>query len=160
MLVQQGLFHINSKSKLEWYFAVNKVNYVSPPFLRRGRGGKLNIMQIHNKQELRENRRNLRSNLTPAEIRLWKCLQNKQLDGRKFRRQHSIGNYIVDFYCPEEKIAIELDGDVHFNPVNEKYDIQRDDYIKSLGIKVIRFRNCEVFENIDNILNVIRGCFK
>ncbi|NOU16419.1 MAG: endonuclease domain-containing protein [Bacteroidales bacterium] len=117
-------------------------------------------MQVHNRKELKTNRRNLRSNLTPAVIRLWKCLQNKQLDGRKFRRQHSIGNYIVDFYCSEEKIAIELDGDVHFNPVNEKYDIQRDDYIKSLEIKVIRFRNCEVFENIDNILNGIRECFK
>ena len=117
-------------------------------------------MQTHNRKELKENRRNLRSNLTPAEIKLWKCLQNKQLDGRKFRRQHSVGNYIVDFYCPEERIAIELDGDVHFNPVNEQYDTQRDENIESLGIKVVRFSNADVFERIDNVLNEIRGYFR
>ncbi|RPH33920.1 MAG: endonuclease domain-containing protein [Bacteroidales bacterium] len=117
-------------------------------------------MQTHNRKELKENRRNLRSNLTPAEIRLWKYLQSKQLEGRKFRRQHSIGNYIVDFYCPEERIAIELDGEVHLNPVNEQYDILRDNYIKSLGIKVIRFRNSDIFDRIDNVINEIKGCFK
>lgn len=116
-------------------------------------------MQTHNRQELKDNRRNLRSNLTPAEIRLWKCLQNKNLDGRKFRRQHSIGNYIVDFYCPEHRLVIELDGDVHFNPVNEQYDLIRDDYIKSLGIVVLRFKNGDVFEKIDNVLNEIRAHF-
>jgi len=138
----------------------NKSRIESPPFLRRGRGGKFNIMQTHNRKELKENRRNLRSNLTPAEIRLWKYLQSKQLEGRKFRRQHSIGNYIVDFYCPEERIAIELDGEVHLNPVNEQYDILRDNYIKSLGIKVIRFRNSDIFDRIDNVINEIKGCFK
>ena len=119
----------------------------------------MNVMQTHNRHALKENRRNLRSNLTPAEIRLWKCLQNKQLDGLKFRRQHSIGSYIVDFYCPEERIAIELDGEVHFNSVNEQYDLQRDEYIKSLGIKVMRFKNSDVFEKIDNVLNEISRCF-
>lgn len=117
-------------------------------------------MQTHNRSQLKENRRSLRSNLTPAEIKLWKCLQNKQLEGKKFRRQHSIGNYIVDFYCPEERIAIELDGEVHNNPVNEQFDLERDEYIKSLGIKVIRFKNDDIFERIDNVLNEIRTCFK
>jgi len=117
-------------------------------------------MQTHNRQELKDNRKNLRSNLTPAEIRLWKCLQNKKLDGKKFRRQHSIGNYIVDFYCPEQRLVIELDGNIHFNPVNEQYDLERDKYIKSLGIEVLRFTNSEVFEKIEFVLNEIKGCFK
>ena len=117
-------------------------------------------MQTHNRQELKDNRKNLRSNLTPAEIRLWKCLQSKKLDGKKFRRQHSVGNYIVDFYCPEQRIAIELDGDIHFNPVNEQYDFKRDEYLKSLGIEVLRFKNSDVFEKIDFVLNEIIGCFK
>ena len=160
MLAQRGQYHLKVNCKLVYSFAIIKVKLEFPPFLRRGRGGKLNIMQVHNRQELKENRRNLRANLTPAEIRLWKCLQNKQLDGRKFRRQHSVGNYIVDFYCPEERIAIELDGNVHFNPVNEQYDRQRDENIESLGIKVVRFSNSDVFERIDNVLNEIRGHFR
>jgi len=116
-------------------------------------------MQIHNRKELKSNRKNLRSNLTPAEARLWKFLQNRQLDNRKFRRQHSIGNYIVDFYCSEEKLAIELDGSIHFNPVNEVYDLSRDKFIESLNIKVIRFSNEDVFKKINILLDEIRGHF-
>ncbi|MHA6250128.1 endonuclease domain-containing protein [Pontibacter sp. CAU 1760] len=64
---------------------------------------------LHNRKYLKENRRELRHNLTPAEAELWKHLQGSQLAGRKFRRQHSIGNFILDFYCSSEKMAIELD---------------------------------------------------
>jgi len=69
--------------------------------------------KINNLPNLKQSRKDFRNNLTPAEIKLWKCLQNKQLDGKKFRRQHSIGSYIIDFDCPSEKIAIELDGQFH-----------------------------------------------
>ncbi len=159
MLAQLGQYRLKVNCKFVCSFAIIKVNFESPPIFRRGRGGKFIAMQTHNRPELKENRRILRSNLTPAEIRLWKCLQNKQLEGKKFRRQHSLGSYIVDFYCPEDRITIELDGEVHNNPVNEQYDLQRDEYINSLGIKVIRFKNADVFERVDNVLNEIRGYF-
>ena len=72
--------------------------------------------KIHNRKYLEKFRKKLRSNLTPAEAVLWSSLQRKQLEGRKFRRQHSIGNYIADFYCPSERIVVELDGAGHFTP--------------------------------------------
>jgi very-short-patch-repair endonuclease len=70
--------------------------------------------KIKNIPSLTEKRKALRNNLTSAEATLWLCLKNKQLEGKRFRRQFSIGNYIVDFYCPEQKLAIELDGQGHF----------------------------------------------
>ena len=117
-------------------------------------------MSIHNKKELLLFRKSLRGNLTPAEARLWKCLKNSQIEGRKFRRQHSIGNFIVDFYCPSEKLAIELNGNGHFNPINEKYDLERKEYINSLNIKVITFENNEIFEKLEVVLDVINDSFK
>ena len=115
---------------------------------------------IHNKKELKNLRRELRKNLTPAEARLWKFLQNSQLEGRKFRRQHSIGRYIIDFYCPKEKIAIELEGNVHFNPVNEQYDLLRTEFLNSYNIKVVKFENKEVFEKIEIVIEIIKSNFK
>lgn len=72
--------------------------------------------QIHTRKELQALRRSLRSNATPAEAFLWKRIKSKQLDGRRFQRQHSIKHYIVDFYCASEKLIIELDGQVHYTP--------------------------------------------
>jgi len=117
-------------------------------------------MYIHNKKELKGKRRELRKNLTPAETKLWKYLQDSQLEGRKFRRQHSIGQNIIDFYCPKEKLAVELDGNIHFNPVNGQYDLLRDKYITSLGIKVIRFKNKDIFEKSEIVLEAIKSNFK
>ena len=68
---------------------------------------------INNKKSLKSFRKELRINLTPAEAKLWTYLQKSKLDGRKFRRQHSVESYILDFYCPAEKLAVELDGEVH-----------------------------------------------
>ena len=68
------------------------------------------MKRIHNKIELKPYRKALRKDLTPAEAFLWKYLQNRKLEGRKFRRQHSVGNYIADFYCSSERLVIELDG--------------------------------------------------
>lgn len=76
----------------------------------------------HTLKQLKEKRRNLRKSLTPAEAFLWKHLKAKKLRGRRFTRQHSIGRYIVDFYCAKEKLIIELDGEVHNNPESERYD--------------------------------------
>jgi len=116
-------------------------------------------MKIYNKLEYKKFRQELRKNLTTAEIKLWKCLQNSQLEGRKFRRQHSIGNYIVDFYCPKEKLAIELNGNVHLNANNEQYDVNRDNYLKTLGIKVLRFENDDIFNKTEIVIENIKSNF-
>ena len=81
--------------------------------------------QINNIPELRTFRKTLRNKLTPAEAALWTVLKQSQLDGRKFRRQHSVGYYILDFYCPAEKLAVELDGEVHNSVSAQEYDRER-----------------------------------
>jgi very-short-patch-repair endonuclease len=114
--------------------------------------------QINNRKELESKRKRLRNNSTPAEIFLWTLLKNKEL-GRKFRRQHSVGNYILDFYCPSEKLAIELDGAGHFEPRRMEYDKVRTAYLNSLGIKVVRFENEQVFQSPGGVLAEIRKQF-
>ena len=116
-------------------------------------------MPIHNKKQLKEKGKARRNNLTPAEATLWKAIQQNKL-GRKFRRQHSVGNYILDFYCPSEKLVIELDGQDHFTDSGFEYDRQRTGYLNSLNIRVIRFENKEVFENLEGVLEEIRENFK
>jgi very-short-patch-repair endonuclease len=117
-------------------------------------------MKIHNKKELEEIRKKLRSDSTFAEIFLWKHLKQKQLNGRKFRRQHSIGNYIVDFYCPDERLVIELDGEPHFDEEIKIYDEKRTKYLNGLNVKVIRFENVEILYNLENVLNKITSEFE
>jgi very-short-patch-repair endonuclease len=114
---------------------------------------------IHNNKYLKDLRRQNRKNLTPAEAELWKHLQGSKLDGRKFRRQHSIGNYILDFYCPQEKLGIELDGKVHFTDNAFEADTVRTEYLNSLNIKLIRFENKAVFEQLEGVLEEIRQNF-
>ena len=114
----------------------------------------------HNKKNLKNYRKDLRNNQTSAETRLWMMLKNKQLEGRKFRRQHSIDNFIVDFYCPAEKLVIELDGQVHYNPVSEEQDNKRFKILKAYNIKVLRFENKMVFEQEEIVLKAIKGAFK
>jgi very-short-patch-repair endonuclease len=114
---------------------------------------------IHNKSTLKKARKELRNNLTSAEILLWKCLQRSQLDGRKFRRQHSVGNYILDFYCPSEKLAVELDGAHHFTPQGMDYDEVRTAYLNELNIRVLRIENRRVFENLNGVLDEIKSFF-
>lgn len=116
--------------------------------------------QINNLKHLTPFRKTLRKNLTPAEAFLWKQLKNSQLENRKFRRQHSIGNYILDFYCPAERLAIELDGEYHFTPEGIKYDKIRTEYINNESIKVIRFENKIVFENTEWVLTEIKNNFR
>lgn len=91
---------------------------------------------------------------------LWKALQRKQVENRRFRRQHSLGNYIVDFYCPSEKLVVELDGQVHANIINEQHDFHRKQYLESLGLKVLRFENHLVFIQLDMVLEAIKAEFK
>ena len=101
----------------------------------------------------------MRNNMTPAEEELWRLLRKHKLSGRKFRRQHSIGSYIIDFYCASEKLVIEVDGSVHDTPVAVANDQLRDETLQQLGYKVIRIRNSEVFEQPEVVLQKIATIF-
>jgi very-short-patch-repair endonuclease len=116
--------------------------------------------KLHDNPKNKETRIQLRKSLTPAEAYLWKELQRKKLEGRKFRRQHGIGNYIADFYCAEENLIVELDGEVHNNINVMEYDGKRTAFLNNNGIKVIRFENKIVFENLPSVLQEIRDNFK
>jgi very-short-patch-repair endonuclease len=87
-----------------------------------------------------------------AEILLWAKLRGTGLKGHTFRRQYSVKNYVLDFYCPKQKLAIEIDGDSHFIDRAEEYDRERQTVIESYGIKFLRFTNAEVSENIDGVV--------
>jgi len=110
--------------------------------------------QIHNRKALKQWRKDLRNHLTPAEAKLWTCLQKSQL-GQKFRRQHSVESYILDFYCPQSRLAVELDGDDHFTPDGLAYDKKRDIFLQTYGIRVLRFENEDVFNKLPDVLSVI-----
>ncbi|MCM8569491.1 endonuclease domain-containing protein [Gramella jeungdoensis] len=118
------------------------------------------MRRIHNKKYLEPYRKKLRKSPTPAEAFLWKCLQNRRLGGRKFRRQHSIENYIADFYCPEERLVVELDGQGHYNELAHESDSNRTQDLNNLGIRVVRFENKLVFENLEQVLQEIKDNFR
>jgi very-short-patch-repair endonuclease len=115
---------------------------------------------LNNKPEIKDFRKKLRNNLTPAEAFLWTHLKAKQLAGRKFRRQFSVGKYVLDFYCPSEKLCIELDGAGHFTDAGFEYDEVRTAFLNRQGIKVVRFENKVVFEATENVLETIKRNFK
>ena len=112
------------------------------------------------KPHLKKFRKALRNDPTSAEYRLWFYLRQKQLDGKSFRRQTSIENYIVDFYCHSEKLVIELDGQGHYTVDGRMRDELRDARLKELGYTVLRFENKLVFEQLENVLGTIRHYFK
>jgi len=111
---------------------------------------------IHNISQNDKNRSQLRKSLTPAEAVLWTNLKKSQLNGKKFRRQHGIGPYIVDFYCPEVRLAVELDGASHTSLLQRELDQKRDDLLSGFNVRVLRFENRLVFENLELVLNTIR----
>ncbi len=92
-----------------------------------------------------------------AEIVLWSKLKSKALNGHKLRRQHSVGKFVIDFYCPRLKLAIEVDGDSHFSDGSEPYDKTRQDFIESFGISFLRFTNKEIYENLSEVLAKIEN---
>jgi very-short-patch-repair endonuclease len=96
-------------------------------------------------------RRSLRKQQTPQEVILWSRLRRKQLE-YKFRRQHSVGLYILDFYCSSKKLAIEIDGSQHFETEAQDYDEKRTQYLNDKGIQVLRFTNADINTNIDGVL--------
>jgi len=113
-------------------------------------------MHIHNVPSLKPHRKELRAAMTPAEIRLWQALKNRQVADLKFRRQHSVGPFIVDFYCPLAKLIVELDGSAHDSETAWRRDEQRTAYLMSLGLRVVRFENRDVMENLEGVLSEIR----
>jgi very-short-patch-repair endonuclease len=106
------------------------------------------------KKNLKEISKNLRKNLTDAERYLWTRLRLKHL-GVAFYRQKTIGDYIVDFYCPKVKLVIEVDGSQHLRADIANNDKVRNEYLHSLGLTVLRFSNSEVLKNTDNVTRVI-----
>jgi len=115
---------------------------------------------LFNRKGLKSFRSTLRKRSTSAEVALWNILKSRNLDEKKFRRQYSIDNYIVDFCCPSEKLIIELDGAPHGEYHRIKEDENRDKYIESLGFTVIRFENRVVFQEPEFLKNEIRKFIK
>jgi len=112
------------------------------------------MTEVYNIKKLKARRINLRNNQTPQEILLWSRLRREQL-GYKFRRQHSIGGYIADFYCPAKRLVIEIDGSQHFRKENKKYDEVRASYLEGLNIKILRFSNAEININLDSVVDKV-----
>ena len=107
---------------------------------------------IHTRAALKDRRRELRKNSTPEEKMIWQHLR-KHKQGYRFYRQHSIGHYIVDFYCAEKRLIIELDGNHHTE--NIEYDAERTAYLNSLNFNVIRFWNNDINKNLKSVLEII-----
>tara|TARA_R110001592_G_scaffold237306_14_gene496510 strand:- start:63649 stop:64026 length:378 start_codon:yes stop_codon:yes gene_type:complete len=115
--------------------------------------------QRNNLSHLKTFRKELRNNLTPAEAKLWTFLKGKQLEGRKFRRQHSVDYYILDFYFPSECLAIELDGQGHCQISQSEYDRERDLFLEYYGIRVLRFENKVIWNNLEGLLEEVKSFF-
>lgn len=103
-------------------------------------------------KSLKQLSRNLRRNMTDAEKLLWSKIRDKQLKGVQFYRQKIIGNYIADFYCPKTRLVIEINGGQHYSAEGEEKDRLRDEYMARTGIRVLRFSDREVLENLESVL--------
>jgi len=108
--------------------------------------------EIFDKPSTLEKRRNLKKNQTESEIIMWDRLRAKRFKKIKFRRQYGIGEYIMDFYSSELMLAIEIDGNQHYEKEGLEYDKIRTEYLNSIGIKVIRFKNKEILDNIEKVM--------
>ena len=117
------------------------------------------LTEHFNRGTERERRKALRRNATAAERLLWQHLKGKRL-GVKFRRQYSVDVYILDFYAPRAKLAVEVDGDSHCRAAAVVYDAERTAHLKRFGIEVLRFTNLEVIENLEGVLHAVEGAVK
>lgn len=113
------------------------------------------MTKVFNKKSQTPRRKLLRRNLSKAEVLLWLQLKNKKINGHKFRRQYSVGRYVIDFYCPVLKLAIEIDGGYHLAEGALEYDKIRQQYIESYGIRFLRFSDKEVIDNLPKIVKRI-----
>ncbi|MCX6141778.1 MAG: endonuclease domain-containing protein [Ignavibacteriales bacterium] len=110
------------------------------------------MTRVFNRKKDQEKRRFLRRNMTKAEVVLWSKLKNRQLLGERFLRQYGVDQYVLDFYCPRLRIAIEVDGDSHFAIGAREYDEQREQHIGTYGIHFLRFTNVDIYNNLDGVL--------
>lgn len=113
------------------------------------------MTKIYNRAEQKQKRQHLRRNATKAEAILWSRLRGKQMLEHKFRRQFGVGVYVIDFYCPELKLAIEVDGDSHFTEPRREYDQERQRFVEAFDIHFLRFTNEQIYNHIDNVLETI-----
>ena len=114
-----------------------------------------NITTRHNVKEQTDLRKSLRNNATIPEAILWRRLKGKQVNGLKFRRQFGVGPYVLDFYCPEIRLSIELDGEVHNNYSVEEHDNIRTRFLNENNIREFRYKNDVVYHNIESIVEEI-----
>jgi very-short-patch-repair endonuclease len=113
------------------------------------------MTEYFNRTAQRTTRQELRNNMPPAEVLLWSRLRGRQVLNCRFRRQYGVGPYVLDFYTTEVKLGVELDGESHFTAGASAYDKERQEYIESFGIKVLRFLNPGVYDNLDGVLEAI-----
>ncbi len=111
---------------------------------------------LSNDPSTKEFRRQLRRESTPCERILWKRLRNRQVLNLKFRQQHGYGAYVLDFYCPTIRLGIEVDGDVHNTTEAQQHDKERTEFLEAQGITVIRFRNEEIEDDADSVVDRIK----
>lgn len=114
------------------------------------------MTQIFNKKSQTMKRKMLRRNIPSQESMLWHVLRNRKINNLKFKRQFSIGRYIVDFYCPALQLVIEIDGDYHNADLIKEYDADRQLLIESLGIYCLRFTNKDISGNLEGVINKIK----
>lgn len=113
------------------------------------------MAEVFNRALHKSKRQVLRKNMPPAEQLLWARLRRRQLEGIRFRRQYGVGRYVVDFYSPEIKLAIEVDGESHLGAEAQAYDAERQAYIESFGIRFLRFNNQQIYEELDAVIEMI-----
>lgn len=132
-------------------------DFLIPDPSPKGEGGRYIVtVEHHIPKKLLENARELRKNQTKAEAFLWQLLRNRQLNHLKFRRQHPLkAGFILDFFCAELKLGIEIDGGYHNENEQQEYDAERTKIINDYGIRIIRFTNEELLQNIENVLGKI-----
>jgi very-short-patch-repair endonuclease len=116
------------------------------------------MARLYNQADESEKRRSLRSNMPRAEVLVWQQLRKRQVEGYKFRRQYGVDVFVLDFYCPELKLVIEIDGVSHLQGDAPEYDRARQAFLESLGMVVIRFMNRQVYGDLDGVIEAI--CLK
>ncbi|PAU93754.1 hypothetical protein CK503_10895 [Aliifodinibius salipaludis] len=115
---------------------------------------------IFNPKRIKAQRKYLRNNMTKAEVILWSKLKGRNMLNHKFRRQHGIGDYIVDFYCPELNLVIEVDGESHYTSEGEKHDETRTEFLNELDVYILRFTNPQIKQNLEGVLKHIISAIK